>query len=86
MIVMINEKTSKKELIEKLKVRGVLLESASERLKSDLIFLSLMVDEFGVRVLEKNNLKEIYEDLKLKEEMKKELDCSSKNKERVKKF
>lgn len=55
MIVMINEKTSKKKLIEKLKVRGVLLESASERLKSDLSFLSLMVDEFGVRILEKNN-------------------------------
>lgn len=62
------------------------MQFASEHLKSDFSFLSELMENFGTSVLEYVNLLDIYDDLKLKNEMDQDLKLLKANKSKLRKF
>lgn len=66
---MINKNSTKDEVLEAVKNRDLSLEYASKELRNDLDFLTLIVDNLGLKILETNDLEDFYESLKLKKEI-----------------
>lgn len=79
-------RNDKEVILEALNSDIFSIDFVGENLRCDLDFLNLIIDKFTIKVLEKSGLKDVYEDLKLKEEMKDDLIINPSKKTKIKKF